>query len=89
MRAKDKVFKYIDQNLAYERLEDVPIFTGGTRVVMIDSSFVVYYDINTNEIVELLPDGEKRTPWFIVSGEDSQGYYPAGVFEQNKPDESK
>lgn len=87
MSAKDKVFRYIDQRFEYSKLVDVPLLPGGTRVVMKDGSeLVVSYDFLKNEIVEHLPEGERRVPWFVVSGDDPQGYYPAGVFEQNSPD---
>lgn len=87
MNAKEKVFKFIDQRLEYVKLVDVPHLPGGTMAVMENGSeLLVSYDFMSNEIVEHLPDGDRRTPWFIVSGDDPHGYYPAGVFEQNSPD---
>lgn len=80
MNSKEKVFKFVDGRFSYTKLIDVPLLPGGTRVVMPDGSdFVVSYDFLKNEIVEHFASGEKRTPWFVVSGEDPQGYYPAGI----------
>ena len=85
MTAEEKVFKYIDERFEYARLEKVPALPGGTMVIFTDeSTLIVSYDFAKNEIVEHLKGGERRVPWFVVSGDDPGGYYPAGVFEEKK-----
>lgn len=81
MTSRDKVRAFIDQRYHYDRLEVVPVLPGGTMVYMPDGKVCVSYDVLNNWILETFEDGtEKRTPWFLVLGDDPQGYYPGGMW---------